>query len=578
MTILQFLVQKHILLPEKAQELEAKAHEGNRHVEEVLISEKIIDEDALFVQKSELLHLPLKKVVAGSVPLKVLSLIPEDSAKYYKIVPLAKEGRILEIGMVHPEDIQAKEALSFLARQDNFSLRISLVSLSAFETLMKEYRVLKGEMTQALEELEKEISKDPKEAEEMKGMMQRITEEAPITKMVAVILRTAVEGNASDIHIEATRDHVRVRFRLLGELHSSLVLPLKVHQAIIARIKILSAMRIDETRLPQDGRFSTSLEGKQIDFRVSTFPTALGEKVAIRVLDPAKGLKSFEDLGLREENLLKLKAALKKPYGLILVTGPTGSGKSTTLYAVLQTLNDESLNIVSLEDPVEYIMAGVNQSQVRPEIGYDFASGLREILRQDPNVILVGEVRDKETASLVIHAALTGHIVLSTLHTNNSLGAVPRLLDMGIDKYLIPSTLSLVVSQRLVRRLCDACKEKVNPSEEIRLLIKKEVVQLPVDLKKRVEPLVKEKSMVIYTSKGCKECGSTGFTGRVGIFEVLVMTAELATLVLEEPSEASIAKEAFRQGMTTMRQDGVIKVIDGITTIEQVLRATEEYD
>ncbi|MBI1984531.1 MAG: Flp pilus assembly complex ATPase component TadA [Candidatus Wildermuthbacteria bacterium] len=576
MNILEILAKKNLIEENKVQDLVSQAQSSGITLEELVLSLKLIDEDTLFSAKSEALNIPLKKVDPGAVSLKVLNLIPEDSAKYYKMVPFSQQDRVLEIGMVYPEDPQAKEALSFLSRQGNFAFQVFLISISQFEALMKQYRQLKGEMTQALQELEKEIVQEPAQAG--KGAMRRITEEAPVTKVVAVILRTAVEGGASDIHIEPTRENVRVRFRLLGELHSSLILPLRIHQAIIARIKILSSMRIDENRLPQDGRFSTMVDEKQIDFRVSTFPTALGEKVALRVLDPSKGLKTFEDLGLQEHNLFKLKEACAKPYGLILSTGPTGSGKTTTLYAILHELNKEGVNIVSLEDPVEYMMPGVNQSQVKPEIGYDFASGLRQILRQDPNIILVGEVRDKETASLVIHAALTGHIVLSTLHTNNALGVVPRLIDMGIDKYLIPTTLVLVLSQRLVRRLCDLCKEKINPAEETVSLIEKEMNQLPPNVHKIVLPLLKQKDTVIFKAKGCRQCGSSGFSGRIGIFEVLSMTESLGKLILQDPSESAIAKEAKLQGMTTMRQDGIMKVLDGITTIEEVLRATEEYD
>lgn len=576
MSIFELLAQKGVIPKEKVKEFASQARAENMTPEEFLLFQKLADEDTLFSLKGEDLKIPFRKVEADSVPLKVLSLIPEDSAKYYKMVPIGQKEKTLEIGMVYPEDLQAKEALNFLSRQGSFSFQAFLISLSAFENLMKQYRALKGEMTQALQALEQEMGENQPKSKQ--AGMQRLAEEAPVTKMVAVILRTAVEGGASDIHIEAMRNSLRVRFRLLGELHSSLILPLKVHLAIVARIKILCSMRIDENRLPQDGRFTTVIDGKPIDFRVSTFPTALGEKVALRVLDPSRGLKGFEDLGFREYNLVKLREALKKPYGLILSTGPTGSGKSTTLYAMLQVLNKEGVNIVSLEDPVEYMMEGVNQSQVRPEIGYDFASGLREILRQDPDIMLVGEVRDKETANLVIHSALTGHIVLSTLHTNNALGAIPRLLDMGIDRYLIPTTLVLAVSQRLVRKLCDQCKEKVQPAKEIVDLMERDIMQLPIDLRKRVEPLLKRKDLVLYKAKGCRQCGSSGYTGRIGIFEVLAMTEELGKIVLEHPSEAEIAKEAARQGMTTMRQDGIIKVLDGITTIEEVLRVTEDYN
>ena len=310
---------------------------------------------------------------------------------------------------------------------------------------------------------------------------------------------------------------------------------------------------------------------------MSTFPTALGEKVAIRVLDPELGLKGFDELGLEGSNLEKVQTALKRPFGLVLVTGPTGSGKTTTLYAMLQSINKESLNIVSLEDPVEYLLEGVNQSQIRPDIQYNFAQGLRQVLRQDPDVIMVGEVRDKETASLVVHAALTGHIVFSTLHANNAAGVIPRLLDMGVDKYLVPATLSIAISQRLVRRLCDNCKERVEPKREMKELILGELRKIPLAKEKSASAhlATKGKDINLFIAKGCKECGASGYTGRIGLFEVLVMTDELSDIILQTPSEANIAKEGIRQGMITLRQDGVLKAIDGITTIEEVIRVTE---
>ena len=577
MDVLQLLIQKGILDQAKAKELASSAAASGVSIEEALLSQKLVDEETLFSLKSEALKVPLKKIAAEEIPLRVLELIPEDSAKYYRMIPLGQQNKTLEIGMVSPEDAAAKDALKFLARQGNFTYTVSLISLFTFEALLRQYRNLKGEMTEALEALQKEVHDKLGEEGEVKSRaLSRIVEEAPITKMVAVILRTAVEGGASDIHVEPTKDQVRVRFRFLGELHASLFLPKKVQEAILSRVKILSNMRIDETRVPQDGRFSAPIEGVNIDFRVSTFPTALGEKVAIRVLDPSKGLKKFEDLGLSGSNLAKVKAAIKKPYGLVLSTGPTGSGKTTTLYAILQILNQEGVNIVSIEDPVEYLVEGINQSQVRPEIGYDFASGLRQILRQDPNVIMVGEVRDKETASLVIHAALTGHIVLSTLHTNNATGVIPRLIDMGIDRYLIPSTLSIAVAQRLIRKLCDECKEKEKPTKAVFEMLKKEVEALPLDAKKYAEPLILQKDFQIFAARGCKSCGSNGFKDRVALFEILSMTDELERIVLQDPSEKKIFDEAKRQGMTTLRQDGILKVLDGITTVEEVVRATEE--
>ena len=579
MDLISLLQKKNIIDEKVASRLKETVPSSGKKLEEVLLSEKLVEESLLFRTKSEALKIPLRSVDVDEVPLKVLELILEDSARYYTMMPISQKDKNVEIGMVYPEDVKAQEALKFLARQQNFSYRVSLITLTTFEDLMKQYRNLRGEVKKALEELEEEIAeKTGAESLKKAGIGERVVEEAPVTKMVAVILRNAVEGEASDIHIEPLGDKIRVRFRSLGELHSSLFLPLKVHQAIIARIKILSTMKIDEMRVPQDGRFSTVVNGRHIDFRVSTFPTPLGEKVAIRVLDPETGLKSFEALGLEKENLKIIKSAAKRPFGLILVTGPTGSGKSTTLYAILQFINREGINIVSLEDPVEYFIEGINQSQIRPEIGYDFASGLRQILRQDPDVIMVGEIRDKETAKLVIHAALTGHIVLSTLHTNSAVGVLPRLSDMGVDRYLIPATLNVAMAQRLIRQLCGVCREKVKAEKSIRDMILKELSDFPPARKKHLQARFGEngKEIYIYRPKGCKKCGNTGYIGRIGIFEVFAMSDTLAEIILKENSEVKFAEQVKAEGMATMRQDGILKALDGVTTIEEIIRATTE--
>ncbi len=577
MDILNILVQKNLLKKEEAERLQKEIEITGQRPEEILLARKKIEEDLLFQMKSEVLRMPLRSIDGVEASLKVLELIPEDSAKYYKMVPLAmKEGK-LEIGMIYPEDPRAQEALQFLARRGNFSYDISLITLTTFEGLMKQSRSLRKETTRALQDLEQEIGKTKatvgKEAE-----TGPLKEEAPITKMVAVILRNAVEGGASDIHIEPSRDGLRVRFRFLGDLHPSLVLPPSASQAIVSRLKILSNMKIDETRKPQDGRFSATIGDRAIDFRVASLPTPQGEKIAIRVLDPSTGFKSFEDLGIEGTNLKRIQKASEKPYGLILVTGPTGSGKTTTLYAVLRQLNKESVNILSLEDPVEYFIEGVNQSQVRPEIGYDFASGLRQLLRQDPDIIMVGEVRDNETASLVIHAALTGHLVLSTLHTNTAAGVIPRLLDMGVDRYLIPATVVLAVGQRLVRRLCSDCRKKVQLEKGIRELLWKEIQGFPEEVKKQLSPTVGKSSeeLATYQPVGCKKCGASGYTGRIAIIEALEMSDRITELASTESSEAKISKLAQEEGMVTMRQDGIIKALDGVTTLEEVLRVTME--
>lgn len=574
MTLIQNLLKKGIIDKDQLTSLEFEIKSSGKKEEEVILEKGIIDESFLFNLKSEDLKIPLKEVIPEEIPLEVLELIPEDAAIYYKIIPLAKRENVLEVGMVYPEDSRAQEALKFLARQGGFTTKVSLITLTSFNNLLKQYRTLKREVRKALGELETELKAEkievrPREAVEF----ERLVEEAPITKVVAVILRHAVEGNASDIHIEPTREKLKIRFRIDGVLYSSIFLPKKVHPAVVARIKILSNLKIDETRIPQDGRFSTKIDEKDIDFRVSTFPTTLGEKVAIRVLDPKEGLKDFDQLGLERRNFEVTKRAIEKPYGLILATGPTGSGKTTTLYALLNLLNKEGVNIVTVEDPVEYFIEGINQSQVKPEIGYDFAPALRWILRQDPDIMMVGEIRDEETAALVTHATLTGHIVLSTLHTNNAIGVIPRLIDLGVQPFLISPTLSVAISQRLVRRLCPNCKEEKKPSSEIQEFILKEIEAIP--------PLVKKdfkipKKLSIYQAPGCKKCNFKGFLGRIAVFEVLEMTDQLAEIIQKEPSEIKIREEAFRQGMTTMKQDGILKVLDGITSIEEVLRVAEE--
>tara|TARA_Y100000310_G_scaffold85265_2_gene82116 strand:+ start:4660 stop:6387 length:1728 start_codon:yes stop_codon:yes gene_type:complete len=574
MTLIQHLVKKGIINKEKAGTLEYEAKTSGKNEEEVILKSGIINQEALFDIKAENLNIPLKKVVAEDIPLKVLELIPEDSAKYYQMIPIFKKENLLEVGMVYPEELKAQEALKFWSRQGKFKYKIFLITPTTFNNLLKQYKTLRKEVGRALEELETELKSKKGDLLPIRGPeVERMVEEAPVTKVVAVILRHAVDGSASDIHIEPTRKDLRIRFRLDGILHSSIFLPLKIHPAVVARIKILTNLKIDETRVPQDGRFSAKINERNIDFRVSTFPTTLGEKVVLRVLDPKEGLKTFEDLGLEGRNLEVVKKGMKKSYGLILVTGPTGSGKTTTLYIILNSLNKEGSNIVTLEDPVEYFMEGINQSQIRPEIGYNFAQGLRHILRQDPDIIMVGEIRDEESAALVTHAALTGHIVLSTLHTTNALGAIPRLIDLKVAPFLIPSSLSLVLAQRLVRRLCPDCKKKVKPKDRIKNLILKEINSLPESIKRTIQI---PKPLQVYQAVGCKKCKNEGYLGRIAIFEVLEMTDSLAEIILKEPSEAAILKEAQKQEMITMRQDGILKVLDGVTSVEEALRVIEQ--
>lgn len=567
MALIEQLIQRGILEKEKGLALIQEFKSLGKKEEEIILEKEILPEEQLFELKSEILKIPLKKVVVEEIPPEVLKAIPEETAKYYKVVPLEKEGETLNVGMVYPEDLNAQEALNFLSRIENFNYRVFLISPSAFKSILERYRPPKKEVEKVLGELEKILK--VKKVSRITEAEMAVEEEAPISKIVAVILKYAVEGEASDIHIEPLREKLRVRFRRLGILHSSFFLPVKILPAIVARVKILSNLRIDETRIPQDGRFSIRLEERSIDFRVSTFPTSIGEKVAIRILDPRVGLKKFEELGLSGRNFEVIKKTIQKPYGLILATGPTGCGKTTTLYAILQILNQEEVNIVTLEDPVEYLIEGINQSQIKPEIDYDFARGLRHILRQNPDIIMVGEIRDQETAGLVTHAALTGHLVLSTLHTNDAFGVIPRLIDLGVQPFLIPPTLSIALAQRLVRRLCDKCKKRIKPRKEIKDLILKELEEFPAEVKNKIgEPIY------LWEPKGCPECHNEGFSRRIALFEVLEMTPELGEIILKEPSEIKILKEAKRQGMMTMKQDGILKVLEGITTLEEVLRVT----
>lgn len=572
--LVQQLLKKEIIDKEKATSLEFEIKNSGKKEEEVILEKRVVDEIFLFNLKSENLKIPLKEINVEDVPLNILELIPEESIRYYNMIPLSKENNILEIGMVYPKDPIALEALKFLSRQNKFSYQISLITPTTLYNLLKQYKTLKGEVSRALEELEVELKVEKIEAKPIKkSELEKLVEEAPVIKIVAVIVRHAVEGRASDIHIEPLREKSRVRFRIDGLLKSSIFLPSRIHSAVIARIKILSNMKLDETRIPQDGRFSTRIGNKDIDFRVSTFPTTLGEKVAIRILDPKEGLKSIEALGLIGRNLKVAKEALKKPYGLILITGPTSSGKTTTLYAMLSRLNKVEVNVLTLEDPVEYYLEGVNQSQVRPELGFDFAKGLRHLVRQNPNILMVGEIRDSETADAAIHSTLTGHIVLSTLHTTNALGVVPRMIDMGVEPFLVPATLNIAVAQRLIRMLCQDCKKKITPDSVVKKMILNGIENLPSSIKKDVEI---PKPLKIYEAKGCKKCNQQGFLGRTAIFEVLKMTDDLAGIILEGITEEKIREEAFRQGMISMKQDGILKVIKGITTIEEVIKAAAE--
>jgi len=543
---------------------------------------KDLTEQKAAQRRAQELGLPLADLAGKTLSPDVLKEISEEAAAFYKIVPLAKSGNFLEIGMVDPDDLKSQEAVRFIAQQQNLAPKIYLITQTDFAGVLKQYRDLKEEIEAALSELEKELAtretpQAPEDQETAGTALERVMAEAPITKIVAVILRHAQEGHASDIHIEPTENNLKVRFRVDGILFTSLILPKSIQAAVVSRIKILSSLKIDETRVPQDGRFHSVIDNKKIDFRVSTFPTFFGEKVVLRLLDATTGLLTLEQLGIQGHNRRIIEEAIVRPFGMILLTGPTGSGKTTTLYAILKILNNDEVNIVSLEDPVEYFIEGVSQSQIKPEINYTFASGLRSILRQDPDIIMVGEIRDSETADLATHAALTGHIVLSTLHTNNAIGVIPRLMDMGVQDFLLPSSLVVAMSQRLVRRLCAECKKEIIPPPKIKEAILKEMENLPEEERIFLSSLnIDLRNIKIWQAPGCKFCGQKGTKGRISVHETLAMTPELEKIIMEGVTENKLKEEALRQGMITMKQDGIIKVLQGLISIEELVGAVEE--
>ncbi len=539
-------------------------------IEEILKSYGISKTDILSA-KGEEMNIPTKEIENPNIPMETLKYIPEDSANYYQVIPLGLNKGALEVGIVDPENIEARDAISFIASKNNVPYKIFLISKEDFDKGILAYKGLSGEVTRALSELEEDLTDEEKEMISLKDEninrkinSVNIIEDAPVKKIVATILRYAIEGEASDVHIEPMVDKVRVRFRLDGALHTSLILPIKVLNTVVARIKILSDMKLDEKRKPQDGRFSARIDGRKIDFRVSTFPTYYGEKVVMRILDQAKGVKPLDDLDISERDLKMIKEAIHKPYGLILISGPTGSGKTTTLYSMLGEVDKESNNVLSLEDPVEYNVEGMSQSQIRPEIDYTFANGLRTTLRQDPDIIMVGEIRDKETAALAIQAALTGHLVFSTIHTNDAIGVIPRLVDMGVDPYLIAPTLILSMAQRLVAKIAPGGGKEMPIEGSIQVMIDKQFVDLPEEFKSSI-PKGNTVVEAIPTSEFPK-----GTHGRIGVFEVFKMDRELENIILTNPIETEIWKVVRKQGMFTMKENAIVKAIKHEIPFEEI--------
>jgi type IV pilus assembly protein PilB len=535
--------------------------------EEYLFGKGLISADEFLDFKAKIYNLPVKKFELDEIiPKDVLTKIPEQTARTYKILPLEFKNNVLYLGVVDPDipNFQTK-VIEFLKNNLKADIKLFLISANDFYMHLEDYIDFDAELKKYV--LDFRSARGRKiEVEKPVAFQQEVisAEEGPIIKLFELLIRKAVSLKASDIHLEPLPDKARIRFRLYGDLKTIVYIPKDIHFPLVNRVKILTNLRLDETRITQDGRFRAIVQGREIDFRVGILPTINGEKVAIRILDPLIGLKKVQELGLADYHFEIVERNLKKAFGMILVTGPTGSGKTTTLYALIQEVNKEKINIISLEDPVEYKVLGINQSQVRPEIGYTFARGLREILRQDPDVILVGEIRDEETAELAIHAALTGHLVFSTLHTNTATGAIPRLIDMGVKPYFIPSTVNLVIAQRLVRRLCPDCLEERECSAELLMEVEKVLKTAP--------PNYQNFQVRCFQSKGCQKCHFRGYVGRTAIFEMFEMTKEIAFAVLKHASEQEILETAQKQNFISLRLDGIIKASQGLVSLEEVFK------
>lgn len=542
-------------------------------IAQFILSQKLMGEEQVAQARAAFLNLPYIDLTKLKITPEVLNTIPEESRTFYTLAPFELDKKTLKVAILDPSNLQALEALEFLGQKQNLDIQLYVASNTALSTVLGKKKSLTNVVGEALKDIEiKAADEAPQKEGAEKTPAQSVLEDAPIIKIVDVILNNAVDAKASDIHIEPSDNDVRVRYRIDGVLHTFLQLPVSVHSAIISRIKILCNMKIDEQRLPQDGRFHMDFGAKSVDFRVSTLPLMFGEKIVMRLLDKSTGVPTLDQLGVRGKNLSWITDNIKKPHGIFLITGPTGSGKSTTLYSLLSLLNNPNVNIITLEDPVEYFMAGVNQSQINPDIGLTFAAGLRSILRQDPNVIMVGEIRDQETAELAVHAALTGHLVFSTLHTNNSIGAIPRLMNMGIEPFLLSASMNLVMAQRLVRKLCQECRKEIEMSSIVEKEILKQITDIPTDYLEGFDP----KKLKIYGPVGCEKCAKTGYKGRLGIFEVLPLMPELQEIVYSQQPGYKIYEATKKLGMITMKQDGVIKVLRGETTMDEIIRVTTE--
>lgn len=565
--ILSALVSAQKITAEIAEQVRTEALNSGDTDVAIIKRKKLATDEDVSRARAESLGIPFISLTGRPISPDVISLIPEPVSRRYTLVPFELDSKsgVLSVAMLDPLDFQVIE---FLEKKSGHGVKPYMAFkddiLSSIDDLYTQN--LGADVTAALEESTPAIK--TYEA----GHLGEVIREAPIAQIVSAILEQSIRIRASDVHIEPQPGDTRVRYRVDGILQERLMLPRKLHEAVISRIKILGDMKIDEKRVPQDGRFNFKMGEQEVDLRVSSLPTVNGEKIVMRLLKKSGGIPTLGELGLRGTALKNLESGIRRPHGIILVTGPTGSGKTTTLYSVLAILNNAKVNISTLEDPVEYQISGVNQVQVNPQAGLTFANGLRAFLRQDPNIILVGEIRDKETSELAVQAALTGHLVFSTLHTNNAAGAIPRLIDLGAEPFLLASALTAIVGQRISRRVCPKCMEEYDPEPAVL-----------EDLKKVVGSLwAQDKPMKLYHGKGeingaqCETCSGTGYFGRMGIYEVFPVTDAISKMMLSRSPMQEIENKAIEEGMITMKQDGYLKALEGVTTIEEVLRVAQD--
>jgi len=570
--LLSVLVERKVFTIEKANEIMAESVKLGMGIEQFIEEKNLVGEEELTKARALFYNLPFVDLSEVGVYPEALSKVSESLANHYNLLPFTynKEENSIAVAMKDPLDVMA---VDFIQQKTGLKVIPYFAVPTEIERMVAENysQNLSNEVNEAVKQTAK--VKNQQKLMEEEAANDGMIRQAPITKIVRTILAFALKARASDVHIEPQEKKTRVRYRIDGILQEKLILPKSVQSAVVSRIKILSNLKIDERRLPQDGRFDFSDQGQDVDLRVSTLPTIHGEKVVMRLLQKNSQVPSMEELGLTGLALSNMQVAVKVPHGIILITGPTGSGKTTTLYSILHTINSPRVNIMTLEDPVEYQMPGVNQVQINPQAGLTFASGLRSFLRQDPNIIMVGEIRDSETANLAVQASLTGHLVFSTLHTSSAAGALPRLMDMGAEPFLLASSMTLVAAQRIARKINPEYKEAYKPEKAVIEDMKK--VLGPIFLRWLQKSGLTEDEIVLYRAKKDRPESEPEYKGRIAIFEVMKITEEIGRLIMERKPDVELEKVALTQGMIFMKQDGYLKVLEGITTIEEVLRVAE---